>query len=128
MRDVNVSQCVDKEVLGCKVYVTRNRSMLQRKKIKDCVLSVLQALWRNRYQVWQRLEENGQIAMKVTPSQIEFTLPSPKLGIESIPVIDPPWTPKAKTKISSTIQAKSSQQVSFDFRFKDNADHLHRKV
>ena len=92
--------------------------MLQRKKIKDCVLSVLQALWRNRYQVWQRLEENGQIAMKVTPSQIEFTLPSPKLGIESIPVIDPPWTPKAKTKINSTIQAKSSQQVSFDFLLK----------
>ena len=74
----------------------------------------MQALWRNRYQVWQRLEENGQIAMKVTPSQIEFTLPSPKLGIESIPVIDPPWTPKAKTKINSTIQADSTK-VSYDF-------------
>lgn len=70
-----------------------------------------QALWRNRYQVWQRLEENGQIAMKVTPSQIEFTLPSPKLGIESIPVIDPPWTPKAKPKINSTIH--ESGQVNY---------------
>ena len=37
--------------------------------------------------------------MKVVPSQIEFTLPSPKLGIESLPVIDPPWIPKYKTKI-----------------------------
>ena len=91
-------------------------------------MSVLQALWRNRYQVWQRLEENGQIAMKVTPSQIEFTLPSPKLGIESIPVIDPPWTPKAKTKINSTIQAKSSQQVSFAYFLKILRDYLHRMV
>ena len=36
-----------------------------------------------RYQVWSRLEENGQINMKVTPSQIEFTLPSLKIGIEN---------------------------------------------
>ena len=61
----------------------------------------MKALWRNRQQVWQRLEENGQISMKVAPSQIEFTLPSPKLGIESLPVIDPPWVPKFKTKINT---------------------------
>ena len=51
--------------------------------------------------MWQRLEENGQIGMKVVPSQIEFTLPSPKLGIESLPIIDPPWIPRTKTKIST---------------------------
>jgi hypothetical protein len=51
--------------------------------------------------VWQRLEENGQISMKVVPSQIEFTLPSPKLGIECLPVVDPPWLPKIKTKINT---------------------------
>ena len=51
--------------------------------------------------MWQRLEENGQIGMKVVPSQIEFTLPSPKLGIESLPIIDPPWIPRTKTKISA---------------------------
>ena len=65
------------------------------------ISSFTQALWRNRQQVWQRLEENGQISMKVAPSQIEFTLPSPKLGIESLPVIDPPWVPKFKTKINT---------------------------
>lgn len=69
-----------------------------------------QALWRNRFQVWQRLEENGQIAMKVVPSQIEFTLPSPKLGIESLPIIDPPWIPKTRTKISTIHE---SGQVSY---------------
>jgi hypothetical protein len=51
--------------------------------------------------VWQRLEENCQISMKVVPSQIEFTLPSPKLGIECLPVVDPPWLPKIKTKINT---------------------------
>ena len=49
--------------------------------------------------------------MKVIPSQIEFTLPSPKLGIESIPVIDPPWTPKTKTKINSTIHEKGQVDI-----------------
>ena len=55
----------------------------------------------SRYQVWTRLEENGQINMKVTPSQIEFTLPSPKIGIENLPVVDPPWMPKLKTKVEN---------------------------
>lgn len=70
----------------------------------------LQVLWRNRYQVWPRLEDNGQILMKVTPSQIEFTLPSPKIGIESLPVIDPPWLPKIKTKLEE-IHIKERGQV-----------------
>lgn len=61
----------------------------------------IQVLWKFRYQIWQRLEENGQINMKVTPSQIEFTLPSPKIGIESLPVVDPPWMPKLKTKVEN---------------------------
>ena len=39
--------------------------------------------------------------MKVVPSQIEFTLPSPKLGVECLPVVDPPWLPKIKTKINT---------------------------
>ena len=41
--------------------------------------------------------------MKVTPSQIEFTLPSPKLGLESSQVIDAPWEPKMKTKVSNAM-------------------------
>ena len=49
--------------------------------------------------------------MKVAPSQIEFTLPSPKLGIESLPVIDPPWVPKFKTKIN-TIHDRGQVSIS----------------
>ena len=50
--------------------------------------------------------------MKVAPSQIEFTLPSPKLGIESLPVIDPPWVPKFKTKINTI---RDTGQVRIDY-------------
>ena len=82
-----------------------------------------QALWRNRHQVWQRLEENGQLAMKVTPSQIEFTLPSPKLGLESSQVIDAPWEPRMKTKVSNAVHdrgqvSRSSNAEDADFRRK----------
>ena len=66
----------------------------------------MQALWKNRHQVWQRLEENGQISMKVVPSQIELTLPSPKLGTEVVPVVDPAWEPRIKTKINNTIHER----------------------
>ena len=68
-----------------------------------------QALWKNRHQVWQRLEENGQIAMKVVPSQIEFTLPSPKLGIETMAVVDAPWEPKLRTTVSLAVHDRGQQ-------------------
>lgn len=44
------------------------------------------------------MEEGAHLSFKVPPPGIEFTLPSPKIGIESLPVVDPPWSPRAKTK------------------------------
>ncbi|KZC08559.1 Protein unc-80 like protein, partial [Dufourea novaeangliae] len=58
-----------------------------------------QVLWKLRYQVWPRMEENAHLTFKVPPPGIEFTLPSPKIGIESLPVVDPPWMPQVKTKV-----------------------------
>ncbi|XP_076295581.1 unc80, NALCN channel complex subunit isoform X10 [Lasioglossum baleicum] len=58
-----------------------------------------QVLWKLRYQVWPRMEENAHNTFKVPPPGIEFTLPSPKIGIESLPVVDPPWMPQVKTKV-----------------------------
>lgn len=57
-----------------------------------------QVLWKCRFQVWPRMEESAHNTFKVPPPGIEFTLPSPKIGIESLPVVDPPWTPRTKTK------------------------------
>lgn len=57
-----------------------------------------QVLWKNRYQVWPRMENLAHVTFKVPPPGIEFTLPSPKIGIESLPVVDPPWCLHYKTK------------------------------
>ncbi|XP_037051116.1 protein unc-80 homolog isoform X4 [Bradysia coprophila] len=57
-----------------------------------------QVLWKCRFQVWPRMEEGAHVSFKVPPPGIEFTLPSPKIGIESLPVVDPPWCPRQKTK------------------------------
>ncbi|XP_034126697.1 protein unc-80 homolog isoform X1 [Drosophila guanche] len=56
-------------------------------------------LWKCRFHVWPRMEDNAHdVTFKVPPGGIEFTLPSPKIGIESLPVVDPPWMPVQQTK------------------------------
>lgn len=52
-----------------------------------------------RYQVWPRMEDNAHSLFKVPPPGIEFTLPSPKIGIESLEVVDSPWELLVKTKV-----------------------------
>ncbi|XP_017782231.1 PREDICTED: LOW QUALITY PROTEIN: protein unc-80 homolog, partial [Nicrophorus vespilloides] len=58
-----------------------------------------QVLWKLRYQVWPRMEESAHLLFKVPPPGIEFTLPSPKIGIESLDVVDSPWELLVKTKV-----------------------------
>ncbi|XP_060527222.1 protein unc-80 homolog isoform X3 [Cylas formicarius] len=58
-----------------------------------------QVLWKMRFQVWPRMEENAHVLFKVPPPGIEFTLPSPKIGIESLDVVDSPWELLVKTKV-----------------------------
>ena len=57
-----------------------------------------QVLWKCRFQVWPRMEEGAHMTFKIPPPGIEFTLPSPKIGIESLPVVDPPWSPRSQNK------------------------------
>lgn len=52
-----------------------------------------------RYHVWPRLEVNANNMLKISPPCIEFVLPSPPIGIPSTQPVDPPWMPKAKTKV-----------------------------
>ncbi|KAJ8947309.1 hypothetical protein NQ318_004561 [Aromia moschata] len=70
----------------------------------DCTVRInailrFQVLWKMRYQVWPRMEESAQVLFKVPPPGIEFTLPSPKIGIESLDVVDSPWELLVKTKV-----------------------------
>lgn len=67
-----------------------------------------QVLWKLRYQVWPRMEEGAHVTFKVPPPGIEFTLPSPKIGIESLPVVDPPWIPQVQTKVEEVTISQES--------------------
>lgn len=70
-----------------------------------------QVLWKSRYQVWPRMEEGANLSFKVPPPGIEFTLPSPKIGIESLPVVDPPWSPRQQNK-DMEVQLNQERHVS----------------
>ncbi|XP_071839173.1 protein unc-80 homolog isoform X3 [Apostichopus japonicus] len=50
-------------------------------------------LWRFRHQVWPHMEDKASMTFKVPPPSIDFTVPSPTLGNNSLPVLDPPWMP-----------------------------------
>ena len=54
------------------------------------------------------MEEGAHLTFKVPPPGIEFTLPSPKIGIESLPVVDPPWMPQVKTKVEEVTISQES--------------------
>ncbi|XP_071444564.1 protein unc-80 homolog isoform X1 [Hetaerina americana] len=69
-----------------------------------------QVLWKLRYQVWPRMEEGAHLTFKVPPPGIEFTLPSPKIGIEMLPVVDPPWMPQVKTKVEEVTISQESHR------------------
>ncbi|XP_061164273.1 protein unc-80 homolog isoform X1 [Saccostrea echinata] len=56
-------------------------------------------LWKFRHQVWPRMEDGANMFFKVPPPNIDFTLPSPTIGLPSQTVVDPPWTPHFKAKI-----------------------------
>ena len=43
--------------------------------------------------------------------QIEFTLPSPTIGIENLPVVDPPWMPKFETKVENLDIRRRGQTI-----------------
>lgn len=55
------------------------------------------------------MEEGAHVTFKVPPPGIEFTLPSPKIGIESLPVVDPPWIPKVQTKVEEVTISQESR-------------------
>ena len=49
--------------------------------------------------MWPRMEEGAAHTFKVPPHSIEFTLPSPRIGLESLSVVDPPWMPHVRTRV-----------------------------
>lgn len=58
-----------------------------------------ESIWKFRYHVWPRLENNANNLLKISPPCIEFVLPSPPIGIPFLQPVDPPWMIKVKTKV-----------------------------
>ncbi|XP_031749789.1 protein unc-80 homolog isoform X25 [Xenopus tropicalis] len=69
-------------------------------------------LWRFRYQVWPRMEEGAQQIYKIPPPSINFTLPSPILGMPSVPMFDPPWVPQSSGSVQDPINEDQSKSFS----------------
>ncbi|CAG5120059.1 unnamed protein product, partial [Candidula unifasciata] len=74
---------------------------LQHEETSQRINAVLRfgALWKFRYQVWPRMEDGANMFFKLPPPSIDFTLPSPTIGLPNLTVIDPPWMPHFKTNI-----------------------------
>ena len=66
--------------------------------VRICAILRYQVLWKSRFQVWPRMEESAYVTFKIPPPGIEFTLPSPRIGIECLPVVDPYWSPRQQSK------------------------------
>ncbi|XP_065170367.1 protein unc-80 homolog isoform X8 [Atheta coriaria] len=101
-----VAACAASIFILCAVKVPSQVSELMQHQLSHSDVSVrinsilrFQVLWKLRYQVWPRMEENAHLSFKVPPPGIEFTLPSPKIGIESLDVVDSPWELLVKTKV-----------------------------
>ncbi|KAJ2947492.1 hypothetical protein O0L34_g17278 [Tuta absoluta] len=103
--DRELSACAASLFILCAVKAPQTASSIMHDDLKHSDPGVrinailrFQVVWKLRYQVWPRMEEGASMTFKVPPPGIEFTLPSPKIGMESIPVVDPPWSPQAKEK------------------------------
>ncbi|XP_049335810.1 protein unc-80 homolog isoform X7 [Astyanax mexicanus] len=69
-------------------------------------------IWRFRYQVWPRMEEGAQQIFKIPPPSINFTLPSPILGMPCVPMFDPPWVPINAGTVPDAISEDQSKSFS----------------
>ncbi|KAJ8031313.1 Protein unc-80-like [Holothuria leucospilota] len=66
-------------------------------------------LWRFRHQVWPHMEDKASMTFKVPPPSIDFTVPSPTLGVNSLPVLDPPWMPTVLDNIDEVSTDEESR-------------------
>uniref|UniRef100_A0A158R4L5 UNC80 domain-containing protein n=1 Tax=Syphacia muris TaxID=451379 RepID=A0A158R4L5_9BILA len=79
--------------------------------VRTAAIRRFHALWRNRFHVWLTMEEGAQLVFKVPPPGIDFTLPSPPIGVSQATVIDPPWMPHVKTKVEELSLKEEEEQA-----------------
>src|SRR4051812_17708623 len=81
--------------------------------VRICAVNRFYTLWRHRYHCWLKLEDGAHLSFKVPPPGIDFTLPSPPIGLPQVAVVDPPWMPHKKAKIQElTLKEEEDTTVS----------------
>ncbi|XP_071508730.1 protein unc-80 homolog, partial [Diadema antillarum] len=67
-------------------------------------------LWRFRHQVWPRMEDKASMLFKVPPPSIDFTVPSPTIGVANVPVLDPPWMPVVHSELEEKVSTEEESR------------------
>ncbi|KAL3119939.1 hypothetical protein niasHT_007067 [Heterodera trifolii] len=80
--------------------------------VRNAAVQRFFVLWRQRFHVWLKMEEGAQFIFKIPPPSIDFTLPSPSIGLSQLPVVDPPWMPPVKTKVEELSLKEEEQSTS----------------
>lgn len=83
-------------------------------------MSRFHVLWKNRFQPWPRMEEGAHNSFRIPPPGIEFTLTSPKIGIECLPIVDPPWMPQVETKVEEVTIGQDTHVSIYNQILKNN--------
>lgn len=119
--DQNLSSSCSVAFIICSVKSPESASKLLNEELSNedpqnrlKAINKFYAIWRSRYQCWQRMEEGASLSFKIPPPMVEFTLPSPKIALPNQPVVDPPWMPPTKSKVEEvTISQEQVLQKSF---------------
>lgn len=64
------------------------------------------------------MEEGAHNSFRIPPPGIEFTLTSPKIGIECLPIVDPPWMPQVETKVEEVAIGQDTHVSIYFYNFK----------
>jgi len=66
------------------------------------------------------MEEGAHSSFRIPPPGIEFTLTSPKIGIECLPIVDPPWMPQVETKVEEVTIGQDTHVRTYKYNYYDN--------
>ncbi|CAH3019143.1 unnamed protein product [Porites evermanni] len=84
-------------------------------------LQRFEVLWQSRYHAWPRLQEGARLILKVPPPKIDFTLPSPAVGMASTHPPDCPWDARL------LLEEQQEQKKNDTKKVRDSGNELKRK-
>jgi len=84
-------------------------------------LQRFEVLWQSRYHAWPRLQDGARLILKVPPPKVDFTLPSPTVGMASSHPPDCPWDPRLLLDEQQGKKKKDTKKI------RDSGNELKKK-